>query len=80
MVSGTTAAHYRHVLMVLIKYCRPHHRCAAVLGVPGGKDPYLIGHTLLKAHAAAVHVYRTQFQDEQEVLRGTTTTTLPLTH
>ena len=42
-------------------------RCAAVLGVQGGKDPYAIGHTLLKAHAAAVNVYRTQFQPTQEV-------------
>lgn len=48
--------------------------CSAMLGhglgihAPGRKsrdEPYLVGHTLLRAHALAVEKYRTQFQPHQ---------------
>ncbi len=40
--------------------------CTAVFGTFGDRDPYLIGHNAILAHASVVKLYRTQYKPTQK--------------
>ncbi|XP_059652679.1 beta-glucosidase 13-like [Cornus florida] len=51
----------------------PHHHESCSDGDPG-REPYIVAHNLILAHATAVHLYREKFQASQKGMIGITLT------